>query len=174
MFFHKSKYDSCTHFVDLGESYSFGYEDCRLSKLCGCWVGCLKVRIFLLDFYVGPRLFYCMGTTFQGWGSIPMEEMFMCLCFQIQFMCVFLTCVKMQRQPHIQQTNLPLIYHCSQTPKANSTALLKHNQICYHTPQTIAKYAALNLQTIAKYVIIGKYQSFDSIKNNHIQPIISP
>jgi hypothetical protein len=41
----------------------------------------LKVGIFLLDVYVGARLLYCMGMTFQGWGSIPLEEMFICLCF---------------------------------------------------------------------------------------------
>ncbi len=55
MFFQKSKYDSCMHFVDVGESCSSGYEDCPLSKLCRCWVGCLKVGIFLLDVYVGAR-----------------------------------------------------------------------------------------------------------------------
>ncbi len=81
MFFQKSKYDSCMHFVDVGKSCNYGYEDCPLSKLCGYEVGCLKVGILLLDVYVGPRLLYCMGMTFQGQGSIPVEEMFMCLCF---------------------------------------------------------------------------------------------
>jgi hypothetical protein len=41
------------HFVDVGESCSFEYENCPFFKLCGCWVGCLKVGIFLLDVYVG-------------------------------------------------------------------------------------------------------------------------
>jgi hypothetical protein len=81
MFFQKSKYDSCMHFVNVGESCNDGYEDYPLSKLCGCWVGCLKVEIFLLDVYVGARLLYRMGKTFQGQGSFPVKEMFMCLCF---------------------------------------------------------------------------------------------
>jgi hypothetical protein len=81
MFFQKSKYDSYMHFVDVGESCNYGYEDYPLSKLCGCWVRSLKVEIFWLDVYVGARLLYCMGKTFQGRGSIPLEEMFMCLCF---------------------------------------------------------------------------------------------
>jgi hypothetical protein len=69
------------HFVDVGESCNSRYEDYPFSKLCGCWVGCLKVGIFLFDVYVGLGLLYCMGTTFQGQGLIPLEEMFMCLCF---------------------------------------------------------------------------------------------
>jgi hypothetical protein len=81
MFFQKSKYDSCMRFVNVGESCNSRHEDYPISKLCGCWVGCLKVGIFLLNVYVGAKLLYHMGRTFQGQGSIPLYEMFMCLYF---------------------------------------------------------------------------------------------
>jgi hypothetical protein len=81
MFFQKSKYDSCMRFVDVGESCNSRHEDYPVSKLCGCWVGCLKVGIFLLNVYVGAKLLYYMRRTFQGQGSIPLYEMFMCLYF---------------------------------------------------------------------------------------------
>jgi hypothetical protein len=71
------------HFVNVGESCNYGYEDCTFSKLCGCLVKFLKDAIFLLDVNVGAKLFYYMGKTFQGQGSFPLEEMFMCLCFFI-------------------------------------------------------------------------------------------
>jgi hypothetical protein len=83
MFFQKSKYDTYMHFLNVSESCNYGYENCTLSKLCGCLLKFLKVGIFLLDVYVGSRLFYYMGNTFQGHGSFPLEEMFMCLCFFI-------------------------------------------------------------------------------------------
>jgi len=40
---------------------------------------------FLSDVYVSVGLLYCMGRTFQGQGSIPMEEMFMYVCFSFNF-----------------------------------------------------------------------------------------
>ncbi len=70
------------HFVDLGESRNFRCENCPLTKLCGCWVGCLKVGINLLDVYVGARVFFCMGKR--------------CLCVYVFrcSLCVFPTCLK--------------------------------------------------------------------------------
>jgi hypothetical protein len=121
MFFQKSKYDSCMHFVDVGESCCFGYENCPLSKFCGCWVKCLKVGIFLLDVYVGAGLLHCMGRTFQGQGSIPLEEMFMCLCSRFS-LCVCFSLVSKCRHGH---TFSKQICDYFQTPKANYVALLK-------------------------------------------------
>jgi hypothetical protein len=70
---------------------------------------------------------------------------------------------------------LDLVYVCVSHLSQNvdmttqSATVLKHlKPILRLLENIIAKYAALNLQTIAKYAIIGKYHSLDSIKKCHV------
>jgi len=49
-FFRKSMFGFCMHCVDARKSYKFNYKGRPSFKLCGCWVGYLKVRNFWVMF----------------------------------------------------------------------------------------------------------------------------
>ncbi len=49
-FFHKSMFGFCMHYMDVGKSYKSNYEGRPFFKLCGCWVGYLKVENFWVMF----------------------------------------------------------------------------------------------------------------------------